>query len=192
MDRDWLAAELRQGRSIEAIAREVGRDPSTVAYWANKHGLVSTHAARHKRRGGVERSELQAMLVAGLTVRAMAASLGVSYTTVRYWLGRHGLRTPRGRRLAETAAARRDDLDTVAATCDVHGAVVLIRRGRHGYRCPECRREAVSARRRRVKRVLVEEAGGACTSAATRARSLRCTSITSTRRRRPSPSPATG
>ena len=60
MDRDWLAAELRQGRSIEAIAREVGRDPSTVAYWANKHGLVSTHAARHKPRGGVERSELQA------------------------------------------------------------------------------------------------------------------------------------
>ena len=59
------AAELKQGRSIEAIAREVGRDPSTVAYWANKHGLVSTHAARHKPRGGVERSELQAMLVAG-------------------------------------------------------------------------------------------------------------------------------
>jgi transposase-like protein len=163
MDRDWLAAELSRGRSIEAIAREVGRDPSTVAYWGNKYGLASAHAARHKARGGVERSELEAMLVAGLTVRAMAASLGMSYTTVRYWLGRHGLRTPRGRRLAETAPARRDDLDTVAATCDVHGAVALIRRGQDGYRCPGCRRDAVSARRRRVKKVLVEEAGGACT-----------------------------
>jgi hypothetical protein len=163
MDRDWLAAEMSRGRSIESIARAVGRDPSTVAYWANKHGLTSAHAALHKARGGVRRSELEAMLVAGLTVRAMAASLGVSYTTVRYWLGLHGLRTPRGRRLAETAPARRADLDTVAATCDVHGPVVLIRRGTDGYRCPECRRKAVSARRRRVKQVLVEEAGGACT-----------------------------
>jgi hypothetical protein len=32
MDREWLAAELDGGRSIEAIAGEVGRDPSTVAY----------------------------------------------------------------------------------------------------------------------------------------------------------------
>jgi transposase-like protein len=162
VDKDSLSEQLGQRRSIEAIAREVGRDPSTVAYWANKHGLVSTHGSRHRARGGVERDALEAMLVAGLTVRDMAASLGLSYTTVRYWLARHGLRMARGRRLAETAAARREGFATVAATCDVHGSVTLIRRGRDGFRCPECRREAVSARRRRVKRVLVEEAGGAC------------------------------
>src|SRR5215207_1474807 len=32
MDRSMLAAQLESGRSIESIARELGRDPSTVAY----------------------------------------------------------------------------------------------------------------------------------------------------------------
>ena len=193
MDRDWLAAELRQGRSIEAIAREVGRDPSTVAYWANKHGLVSTHAARHKRRGGVERSELQAMLVAGLTVRAMAASLGLSYTTVRYWLGRHGLRTPRGRRLAETAPARRDDSTRRGD----------VRRARRRRPHPSAGATASAAPNAAgmpspraaggVKQVL--GGGGRRRLLPLRLRALasvRCTSITSTRRRRRSPSRASG
>ena len=38
MDAGWLAEQLEAGRSIESIAREAGRDPSTVAYWVNKHG----------------------------------------------------------------------------------------------------------------------------------------------------------
>jgi IS30 family transposase len=32
MDRDWLEAQLSAGRSIESIAREVGKSPSTVGY----------------------------------------------------------------------------------------------------------------------------------------------------------------
>jgi hypothetical protein len=32
MERDWLAAQLEAGRSIESIAREVEKNPSTVAY----------------------------------------------------------------------------------------------------------------------------------------------------------------
>lgn len=47
MDPAWLAYQLAAGRSIESLARELGRSPSTVAYWANKHGLRSEHAARH-------------------------------------------------------------------------------------------------------------------------------------------------
>jgi hypothetical protein len=43
MDPAWLARELAAGRSIESLAREVGRSPSTVAYWVNTHGLQSTH-----------------------------------------------------------------------------------------------------------------------------------------------------
>ena len=54
----------------------------------------------------VARESLIALLDEGLSLRAMATRLGVSYTTVRYWMGRHGLATPRGRRLADTAAAR--------------------------------------------------------------------------------------
>jgi IS30 family transposase len=39
MDRTWLASQLAAGRSIESIAREVGKHPSTVAYNVKKHGL---------------------------------------------------------------------------------------------------------------------------------------------------------
>ena len=53
MEREWLERELAAGRSIEAIAREVRRDPSTVAYWVNKHGLTSQHAPKHAARGGL-------------------------------------------------------------------------------------------------------------------------------------------
>lgn len=35
--------------------------------------------------------------------------------------------------------------------------------GRGAYRCLACRRERVAARRRRVKEILVSEAGGSCT-----------------------------
>jgi transposase-like protein len=40
MDKAWLQSELAAGCSIESIARTVGRDASTVAYWVNKHGLA--------------------------------------------------------------------------------------------------------------------------------------------------------
>lgn len=36
------------------------------------------------------------------------------------------------------------------------------RRAQGGYRCTRCRAEAVARRRRKVKRLLVEEAGGSC------------------------------
>ena len=49
MDAAWLAEQLEAGRSIESIARETGRDPSTVAYWVNKYG--SGIPARANARG---------------------------------------------------------------------------------------------------------------------------------------------
>ena len=60
MDRDWLEAQLAAGRSIESIAREVGKHPSTVGYWVPKHGLrraAREHkgATRRERCGLVER-----------------------------------------------------------------------------------------------------------------------------------------
>jgi hypothetical protein len=58
MDRAWLHQQLAASRPIEAIAREVDRDPSTVAYWVAKHGLASTHAAKHAARGGPSREQL--------------------------------------------------------------------------------------------------------------------------------------
>ena len=157
-----LAAQLAEGCSIESIARETGRAPSTVAYWVNKHGLMSQHAERHAARGGIEKEALEALLAEGLSVRAMAERLGLSYTTVRHWLRRHGLATPRGRRLAETAPARASGAAFTEALCPVHGVTTFVRRGTDGFRCRLCRTGAVQRRRRTIKQVLVEEAGGAC------------------------------
>lgn len=162
MDREMLADMLAAGRSIESIAREVGKAPSTVGYWVNKHGLVSQHAERHASTGGVDRAALELLLVEGLSIRAMAGRLGVSYTTVRHWLRRYELVTPRARRLKETAPARAAGDETTEAECPVHGLTLFVRRGSDGFRCRLCRTGAVQRRRREIKRLLVEEAGGAC------------------------------
>jgi len=162
MDAEWLASQLSSGRSIESIAREVGRSPSTVAYWVTKHGLTSAHAPRHAARGGIARETLEPLVAAGMPIRAIAEQLGVSYTTVRHWLKRHELTTPRARRLADTADARATGAGTCQGLCPQHGRVTLVRRGPGAFRCPRCRSEAVDRRRREMKRILVAEAGGAC------------------------------
>src|SRR5919198_1483624 len=92
MDRDWLASRLSDGRSIESIAREAGRSPSSVGYWVNKHGLTSTHAAKHAARGGIARDRLQTLVEDGRSIREIATELDVSAATVRHWLGRYGLK----------------------------------------------------------------------------------------------------
>jgi hypothetical protein len=65
VDAEWLASQLADGRSIESIAREVARSPSTVAYWVNKHGLTSRHAPKHAARGGITRDVLQPLVEIG-------------------------------------------------------------------------------------------------------------------------------
>ena len=107
MDRGRLHAWLDEGLSLEAIGRRVGRHPSTVAYWIEKHGLTPAHRARHAARGGIDREELEVLVARHLTIREVAAELGVSPSTVRYWLRRHGLRTTREARLGRSARRRR-------------------------------------------------------------------------------------
>lgn len=46
--------------------------------------------------------------------------------------------------------------------CRVHGVTEFVRRPDGVMRCKRCRSEAVSKRRRRVKAILIAEAGGAC------------------------------
>ncbi len=157
MDRTWLHAQLAAGRSIESIARELGRDPSTVAYWVAKHGLASTHAAKHAPRGGVAREQLEPLVAAGLSVRAIGEQLGVSYATVQHWLKKHGLKTRRG------AQPRGSDARTVERECPVHGFTTFIKYSpTDHHRCERCRKERVVDRRRKIKALLVDEAGGSC------------------------------
>jgi transposase len=158
MDRHWLETQLAAGRSIESIAREVGKHPSTVGHWVTKFGLASVHAARHAPKGAPDRELVEALVGEGLTVQQMAERLGVGATTVRHWLGRYGLKTMRSRGPAGAGGQR-----TIIRECRRHGYTAWVRSGTGGrYRCKRCRSEAVTARRRRVKLLLIEEAGGRC------------------------------
>ena len=157
MDREWLAERLAAGRSVESIAREAGRHPSTVAYWMEKFGLESQHAARHRPRGGIPEEVLRELVDRGLSVRAIAEELGVSYATVQHWLKRYGLKTRRARQLPVSTGT------AVERECPEHGLTQYVRYGADdAFRCLLCRRERVIRRRREVKAILVTEAGGAC------------------------------
>jgi transposase-like protein/5-methylcytosine-specific restriction endonuclease McrA len=158
MERAWLERELATGRSIESIAREVGKDPSTVAYWVAKHGLRSAHADRHAARGGLDRERLAALVERGLSTRRIAAELHVSPTTVRHWLRRYELRTIAS--LYRVGAAEKPS--GRLHRCRHHGWAPFVLTSSGHYRCKRCRVDAVSTRRRRVKAILVEEAGGRC------------------------------
>lgn len=159
MEGGWLSEQLVAGRSMEAIARESGKSPSTVAYWAAKHGLRSSHAERHAGRGALPAPVLAALIEEGLTLREMAQRLDVGATTVRHWLRKYGLKTRRARFVA--ASEVREEVEV--RPCRAHGLTAFARTGTSGrYRCKRCRSEHVTRRRRRVKALLVAEAGGAC------------------------------
>jgi transposase-like protein len=158
MDRDWLAARLEAGDSIEAIAREVRKHPSTVAYWVNKHGLRSKHADRQGPRRPLTRQDLEPLIAAGMSIRDIARELERSPTSVRHWLRQHGLRTSAAQRVRRDGSTAPE----VVRDCPRHGWTWFRMVGGKRYRCARCIVDAVSDRRRRVKEILVDEAGGEC------------------------------
>jgi hypothetical protein len=96
-------------------------------------------SSRNRSARGIERDRLRGLVDAGLLLRRIASELGVSCTAVQYWLGKHGITTPRARRLAETAPARLAGAETTEAECPTHGVTTFIRRGADGFRCRLCR-----------------------------------------------------
>lgn len=161
IDRDLLAARLAHGTSYASIARDLRCSPSTVADAARRHGLRSTRADRAAARGGIDEAILRQLVGEHRSVREIARALQRSPTTVRHWLARYGIESTMARRRREGAVAREMGADEAVLLCAVHGSVRHVRRD-DGYRCTSCRSAAVTARRRRVKRLLLEEAGGAC------------------------------
>ena len=162
MDRDSLELLLVRGNSVEEISRRFGKDPSTVAYWMDKHGLEPVNREKHRSRGGLERERLEQLVDAGMTIAEIAAEVDRSKATVRHWLLRYGLRTQNAQRVEQQRAAREAGLVTVELTCPVHGASDFVLSGDGYYRCRRCRVESVVRRRRRVKELLVTDAGGHC------------------------------
>jgi excisionase family DNA binding protein len=156
-----LEAYLRRGLSLESIGRLTGRHPSTVGYWVKQHGLSAVHRDRHAPRGGIDLETLTDLVERGLSTREMADRLNLSQSTVRHWLRKHDLRTHRARRPG-SGGVRAVDPDRRVEESPRHGATEFWLEGRGIYRCLRCRSEAVARRRRRLKEILVEEAGGSC------------------------------
>lgn len=116
----------------------------------------------HAPRGALDRATLAALIEEGLTVRQIAARVDRSPTTVRYWIRAHDLpfTTRRGRRPRTIVDITEGG--GLVALCPTHGAVEHGIDGRRHLRCLQCRSEAVARRRRKVKKILVAEAGGRC------------------------------
>jgi hypothetical protein len=81
----------------------------------------------------MDRDWLEAQLTAGRWIESVARELGKHPSTVGHWVTRYGLASLHAARHAAKGAPRR-----------------------------RCRSEAVTAHRRRVKELLIEEAGGCC------------------------------
>lgn len=119
-------------------------------------------------RGALTREQLEPLITRGLTIAEVAGALDRSPTAVRYWLEKLGLKT--NRRRGRRPAVPRDVVEraiaggerTVVGICHHHGEGVFVIENSGRVRCRQCRMDRVSARRRKVKRLLIEEAGGRC------------------------------
>jgi transposase len=160
MDRDLLRSYLSGGLSLEEISVLVNRHPSTVGYWMKRHGLVANGRCKHAPRGGLTRAQLAPLVARGLTLREMSGTLGVSVSTVRHWLKKFGLRTRRHRGNRHVGSDRKPSV--IVDECHRHGLTEFVLENRGAYRCRRCRSESVSQWRQRLKRTLIQEAGGAC------------------------------
>jgi transposase len=165
MDRASLEQLLGRGLSLSEIGRRFDLHEATVSYWVKKHGLEAANRDKHAARGGIAREELERLVEARMSVAQIAESVGRSKATVRHWLTRYGLKTHGGagrRPSGQAEVAKQAGLATVTMRCIHHGETEFWLGGRGYYRCKQCRSEAVVRRRRKVKAILVEEAGGAC------------------------------
>jgi DNA-binding CsgD family transcriptional regulator len=160
VERDLLERYLAEGLSLERIGVLVNRDPATVGYWMKKHGLVANGRHKHASRGGLSREQLERLVARGMTLRQMSAELGMSASTVRHWMKKFGLRTRRHRENRHLGSERKPSV--IVDECRRHGETEFVLENRGAYRCKRCRSQSVSQWRQRLKRRLIDEAGGAC------------------------------
>jgi transposase len=158
MDRPGLEKMLSEGLSLAEIGRRVGRHEATVAYWLAKYGLQAVGRERHTAKGPLCRDDLAMLVEAGLSTSQIAGAVDRTRTTVRHWLREYELTT----HWAERRRASKEGVEELTLRCSNHGLTTFRRKRTGGYRCAKCGIDAVSRRRRRVKRILVEEAGGVC------------------------------
>jgi transposase len=149
---------LEEGLSLAEIGRRVDRHESTVGYWVKYHGLLAVNHDKHVAKGALVEAELESLVAGGMSIAQIAGRVDRSRATVRHWLAEYGLQT----RTSEMRRLTADKPNRIVLTCPRHGETNFQRRSEGGYRCLKCRSESVAQRRRRVKQILVGEAGGSC------------------------------
>ncbi len=162
VDRESLETLLAQGLSLEQIGKRFGKEASTVSYWMKKFELEAVHHEKHLAKGAIERAALESLIETGASIGKIAAALGRSTATVRHWLKKYGLETHATAQRRQARIAREAGHVLVQRRCRHHGVTDFWLEGRGAYRCVRCRHEAVARRRRKVKAILVAEAGGSC------------------------------
>lgn len=184
MERDSLVRLLDEGVSVERIAQQFGKHPSTISYWMAQYGLVAPNRDKHAAKGAIAREQLVELLDANASIATMAQALQRSPTTVRHWLDKYGLETQRSARLKAGRAAKEAGVDVIELVCRHHGKTAFAVEGRGTFRCLLCRRASVLKRRRKIKSILVQEAGAPARCVVTTAVSGPCISTTGIRRTR--------
>jgi hypothetical protein len=162
VDKDFLKQHLDAGMSLPEIGRLVGRSPGTVGYWVKRHGLIANGSHKYRPGKGIRLEVLQPLVEEGLTVAQIAHELQVGVNTVSYWIAKHELPKPRQVRAGQVAERLRNGDTRTTRMCRHHGEVEFVMDRPGHWRCRICRRDAVTKRRRKVKRLLVAEAGGKC------------------------------
>jgi 5-methylcytosine-specific restriction endonuclease McrA len=162
VDRNFLEECIEAGMSLPEIGRLADRSPGTVGYWVTKHGLQANGKARFSRKGPLDREQLRALVADGLTLREIAIELGTLINRVHYWIDKYELGpTGRGQRATAIRKAREAGVNELSLECPVHGETTFWV-GKAAVRCRKCNSAGVAERRRKVKRLLVAEAGGCC------------------------------
>lgn len=117
----------------------------------------------HAPRGALTRAQLQSLADRGRSIAQIALETDRSTSTVRHWMRTYGIKTiGQVDRPGSTARAKQEGRAILLRTCRTHGLTEFWLEGRGYYRCKRCRSERVSDRRRKVKQVLIDEAGGRC------------------------------
>src|SRR5438034_9479705 len=124
MDRRFLEEQLAAGRSLEQIGALVGKHPSTVAYWLKKHGMVAANHDKNAPKGTIDPGLFSELVSLGLTRAELGAKLGISGSTVTYWLRKLRLHTKRGTLIVESQRAREAGVRSLRRHCRVHGVGV--------------------------------------------------------------------
>jgi transposase-like protein len=164
MTKEELEGYLAEGLSLKQIGKRVGRDPSTMSYHLNKHGLKPVNQNKHASRGPIPELKLRTLAVEQKPVREMARALNRSPSTVRYWLNKYGIEVYGIKGNREKALAARARGETVVQLrCRHHGETDFYVEPRNAmYKCKRCRKERVARRRQEVKDELIRMAGGKC------------------------------